>query len=439
MKRTLYYFILIFLLMLQFISSAFSSDSGYARIEVEKDWLIIVNDSAVSEITLNGFFLINDSNQRIISLDTNGNVENKDGMVKITYTKQNPSHQNQVYARAIIEVSYPQEISTDAPLPTKPIIEEGITKFTPEMQDQARLLAENSSLATLAAVTEWTYKNVKYDILYLGENLTAEQVFVVRRGICTDYSHLAAALLNSLGFKSRMVSGYVLQNGSFQPHAWLEVFIGNDTGNSSTIVSIDPTFGEAGALSANRISMVYTDGIPYVDTVNVSYSSSKSVQNPQGVTLSVNFSAVQLAEQKFPELAALIKTYNNKSGELKITIANPSYQHILLTYNFFSPPSTYGKDMHILALKPGESITFAYPLNLSDIQNGYIYTIPFLASVQGTDLNDKVEYSLGSKFPTLPNTTPPKQPQTTSQQQCPLGLLFLLLVVLAAFASRMKD
>lgn len=376
------------------VASVSFSDAGYMRAMVEKDWLITINSSSVGDISLDGFFLVNNSNQRVLTLETNGEALAEGELIKIKYFSANPNASNLVYARALVEVQYKPGFAGDAPVPFVPIQAYGASNFTPEIKNQAYLLSSSSSLATIAALTGWAHRNVQYNISYFGRSAPAGEVFVGRQGVCTEYSHLLLAMLNSLGLKSRFVSGYALQNNSIQPHAWVEVLIGNET------IPTDPTFGEAGAISATHIAAFYSSEFLSANKVDLFYGENRSeafdMVNAKGgkdFNLGVNMSITPLEERDFARVADLNYSSDAKSGELTITVGNPSGNYILLSYLFNSPQEAYGTDSRIILVEPKKTLAFNYPLNHSNIQEGYMYTIPFVASVQGGQMNGTVKYS----------------------------------------------
>ena len=89
------------------------------------------------------------------------------------------------------------------------------------------------------------YKDFQYDPRATKVDTTAIEAFVLKRGVCQDFSHIAIACLRSLGLPVRYVSGYVdTKTASGNPrryggdvsHAWFSVY---DPGHGW--VDFDPT------------------------------------------------------------------------------------------------------------------------------------------------------------------------------------------------------
>ena len=74
-------------------------------------------------------------------------------------------------------------------------------------------------------IGKWIKKNIIYDINYKGlKDLTATQVYKLRRGVCHHFTKLFNALMYSLGYQVIYVSGYVVNKKTTfsieDIHAW---------------------------------------------------------------------------------------------------------------------------------------------------------------------------------------------------------------------------
>ncbi|MFA5077546.1 MAG: transglutaminase-like domain-containing protein [Candidatus Micrarchaeia archaeon] len=373
---------LFLILLLHFSCSA----SGYANITVSKTWTMDADITQVQDLNLTGFFIANNSFQRVLSIQSNAQLGQEGETLTVHYSGP-AANRTVIYARALVEVHYPQEFQSDpALLPCQspqPI----------KISSIASSLSSPTLLPTLAAITEWVYNNLTYDIAYMGKPATPEEVLASRTGVCTHYASIAAAFLDSLCIQHRMVSGYAMQNGTFQPHAWLEADIGEN-------VPMDPTFGEAGPLSAERIISYYWTNSPddVADSLSFTCSHQPGVSgcNPGAVSMDTSFSAEVLSYRDFDALAKIEPTYEPQSGRLSMNLSNPSSKNLLLTYRFTSAPSTYGQDMRVLSIGPAQSRTFAYPLDTSELGDGFAYTIPYRAQAQGTQCDQSISFSMAS-------------------------------------------
>jgi hypothetical protein len=110
------------------------------------------------------------------------------------------------------------------------------------------LKKSDNALKELTNIVDWTYKYIEYDISYSNRIVEATNVLFERRGVCSEFSILAAAILRARGFPTRYVTGYASSTVEWQPHAWLEVYIPNQGW-----IFVDPTFGEVGLVDASHL------------------------------------------------------------------------------------------------------------------------------------------------------------------------------------------
>ena len=75
-----------------------------------------------------------------------------------------------------------------------------------------------------AKIGKWVYKNIRYDINYLGRTeMTAMDIYNQRVGVCHHMTRLANALLYSLGYEVIYITGYSCKSVEFNEdrlHAW---------------------------------------------------------------------------------------------------------------------------------------------------------------------------------------------------------------------------
>lgn len=364
------------------------SEAGYMRALVEKNWTVFVNDSKISNIELDGFFIINNSNQRVLDIETNGEIVHENELIKIKYSTKNPKKTNKIYARATVEINYKPLVSANPAVSFSPLSSYSNFNFTEEIKNQAQVLSTNSSLDTIININSWLKKNIEYNLSYLGQNLTPNEIFLKKQGVCAHYSSLMVAMLNSLGIKSRFVSGFAFQNQSFEPHAWVEVFIENKT------VPADPTFEEIGGISADHVAMYYLNTHTSANHTNNQTDVFDMVKAAGGSEFEffVNVSITPLEKKDFQKFTELGYSYDERSGDLNITISNPSSEYLISKYTFIAPAELYEQTKKIVLLEPFENRTYSYALNLSNIRSGYVYGIPFIVKTQGNKLEGTVNF-----------------------------------------------
>ena len=89
----------------------------------------------------------------------------------------------------------------------------------------AKYILENdkSSKPDYYKIGNWVYKNIKYNISYLGKTLSISDILDIKQGVCHHYTLLYNSLLNSIGIETLYVTGYSVKNISNPTnglHAW---------------------------------------------------------------------------------------------------------------------------------------------------------------------------------------------------------------------------
>lgn len=103
-------------------------------------------------------------------------------------------------------------------------------------------------LEEVTNIVDWVYNYIEYDISYSDKVVEAVNILKERKGVCSEFSILAAAILRERGIPTRYVTGYASSSVEWQPHAWLEVYIPNHGW-----IQVDPTFGEVGLVDASHL------------------------------------------------------------------------------------------------------------------------------------------------------------------------------------------
>jgi transglutaminase-like putative cysteine protease len=92
------------------------------------------------------------------------------------------------------------------------------------------------------AIAEWVRGNVEYVPGSTGVQTSAQEAWILRKGVCQDIAHLTVGLLRARGIPARYVSGYLhprpkAQVGDVvegQSHAWVEWWCGDWRGYDPT-------------------------------------------------------------------------------------------------------------------------------------------------------------------------------------------------------------
>ena len=128
------------------------------------------------------------------------------------------------------------------------------------VSDAATQIAGNCQglLETVGAIVDWVYTNITYERGLTSVATSAEHILETRKGVCQDMTHLAIALLRSLGVPTRYVSGLLTAQAG-ETHAWIE-FLHPSLG----WLPADPTRGHRLAKDADLIK--FAMGLDYTHT-----------------------------------------------------------------------------------------------------------------------------------------------------------------------------
>ena len=133
--------------------------------------------------------------------------------------------------------------------------------------------ADNQGQA-LQGICEYLIKNVSYDTAK-AEQLSKgtgyipnpDETLATGKGICFDYASLGAAMLRSVGFPTKLVTGYVAPGDLY--HAWIMVYVDGEWKTVHFTVSpnewsrVDLTFASSGGSKYTGDGTEYTDRYVY--------------------------------------------------------------------------------------------------------------------------------------------------------------------------------
>lgn len=106
----------------------------------------------------------------------------------------------------------------------------GIEINDPIIKKLATKLKQNDSVETLKAYYDWIINNLEYQG-YVKDDLGALYAIQNKKGDCTEYAYLMAALARSSGIPTRVLGGYVYPEDAIvrakDYHNWVEVFVDN--------------------------------------------------------------------------------------------------------------------------------------------------------------------------------------------------------------------
>ncbi|MCK9292773.1 MAG: transglutaminase domain-containing protein [archaeon] len=249
----------------------------------------------------------------------------------------------------------------------------------------------DNALEEIVNITNWVHQNIEYDLAY-GESVEDSlTVLSNRAGVCDELANLAGALLRARGFPVKYISGFANSTLSWQPHAWLEVYVpGQDW------IPVDPTYGEVGLVDASHIvvSKSYDasdikDIVTTTNTVDISFGEKNNSflindqrsysDNGYANVLNINL----VSEKKYKQNSAFtIKV------KVKNTNVNPITNLLILKTNdnFTQIYPKYNEVIIYLGPLEEKEIIYYYILPKTEVPVSY----PYILATQFKDFEGSV-------------------------------------------------
>ncbi len=367
---------LLFLLLL--FPLAFPAYTGQMVAFVEKEWTIESNGT-IRDVALNGSFLLETPYQRVLQVNVSeGEIIHSGDELRIIYRASILNLTKKVTATATVETQYLPSIMQNPPLPAGPLPTSLNANYTEEMLNFSRVYASESEGQLDAAVllASWVYRNIHYNPEYWGSASPAPEVYSSREAVCVGYTHLLIALARSLGIESRYISGYIFSDG-WQEHAWAEFRIGD------TWVPADPTFNEFGYLDARHVAKGHS--------ADQSGTADRLVAKGDHFSLSSTIHIRMSESRPFPLIASAYAAYDGV--EFDVIISNPGDSYITPTYKVSFPEYVHSTESGILMVPPRGRHVLQYSLDTSSFGSDAVYTVPYILSMQGTEISDSITVS----------------------------------------------
>lgn len=148
-------------------------------------------------------------------------------LIQITFSEIPPFANRAVSFDVLLELTLAESplvlIAPDRWLNPEPYVESD--DF--EISSLAMQLKRESKSQTVREIYDWVRQNIKY-AGYIAEDLGARYAMRARKGDCSEYAYLVAALSRAAGIPARAVGGYVVDRDEVlrptEYHNWAEVY-----------------------------------------------------------------------------------------------------------------------------------------------------------------------------------------------------------------------
>jgi len=405
----------ILIIFLIFLSLSFAENTfGSSNVTMTKTWIIHCPRGGCTA-EFDGLLVVNNSNQRVLSIVTEPEMElaaDENNEIHVIYNGLIEGDSLTLEATVDVELDYNTELTEDPPLDRTEINSTELTEPDEKIMEQAEKLEDpDSTLNTIRNVADWVNSNIEYDISYFGQNRDAKTVFIEKKGVCVEYSHLTISMLNHLGMETRYVNGYVISD-DWQPHAWVEVYI-----PGGGWLPVDSTFGQIGILDSSHLMVSYgLDQKTDFDSLTSNQLDTILDRRPTELTLT------DMAEDA--KGLSVDIGFENKTYRANTNAGNSRGEYVYGIYSFY-PPAGYGEvQREILLLSPYEIREMAYQFDGSLFKEGYSYTLPLRA-----EINDAEDAKL------VVLVKPKKTEAVEPGEICPAASALILLTV---FSLRMR-
>jgi hypothetical protein len=375
------------LLLLLLVGTCAFADFGNSRIVIERVWTIDPKGEHAT-VSFDGMLAYNDSYHTVISTEVSDNavIKVEDDVVHvISNTSSNESIT--VSANATVDILYQTSLFEDPPLVQKDLEFTDLTMPDERIENKAEQLKGKTALTTIRNLADWVYHEIDYD-MDARRGQSAQEVFLSRRGVCVEYSHLFISMARSLGLDARYVTGYVMVQNGWQSHAWSQVYV-----PEHGWVHVDPTFGQAGEIDSSHLIISFGD--------DHSAIYDKLSSDVDDVGFSVDDSLSMLYSSKDPRGFDLEIDYQEELLTFDVSLENSRPEYLFGTYTFTIPPD-YGKsESTLVLLDPNEERHMYHAMDTSPLMEGFSYTIPARAGLNDASgqMNVRIERPSAEKEP----------------------------------------
>jgi len=274
-------------------------------------------------------------------------------------------------------------------LPSEKIESDSVEIITAEKNK----LYSNSFTDSLNKTIIWVNDYVEYAqgkdfTKYYLLQKSAMETLLEKKGVCDEFSNLAAGLLRAKGFATKIVTGITYDGREWGNHAWIEIY----HNKMGTWIPSDPTFRESGFVDAMHIKIgsftdvslslakaffpqsasvtFYTQTIPDVKIINKEYFDQVKVEAPTAElkTMQWNEVKVKISNLTNREMIFPLKiqtTTNNNKIDTVACVGEKANQCLIVEE---------AKQSVMLAPKETKTVTFWLYPNISLDEQHYIQT-----------------------------------------------------------------
>ena len=217
---------------------------------------------------------------------------------------------------------------------------------------------ETDSLRAMTNIAKFVSNYLEYDKEYIPVIKKASWVYENKRGVCDEYTNLVIAMARVVGFPARYVTGVAFSSadksysdkGSFQNHAWAEVYI-----PGHGWVPFDATFNQYGWVDATHVAMSKTKDT--ITSITYSYEGNSKIDaTPLSITAEITGNGDKLQKEIIMDVKLLKNNVKVRSYvPLEIELKNNNEYYVPVTAYLTKAPGVYKDNTYETILSPGET------------------------------------------------------------------------------------
>ena len=260
----------------------------------------------------------------------------------------------------------------------------GLIDVTPEIRMKASDIVGGTDdlYEAVFRLSAWVNEHIEYNLSTLSEEATKSSSWVLeeRRGVCVELTNLFISKARSLGIPAKFVSGIAYTDSdlfdfNWEGHGWAEVYF-----PGHGWVPVDPTYNQIGFVDASHVkldegveggqhSTRYEwmgrgfDVVPGPLSIESSVSE-EGVEVVDGVSVSLGFLSDEVRLDSYNVVIASIRNNNDFYVAKEFFLSRTESMELL---------SSQGKNV---LLRPGEEKDVYWPVKLSGLEEGFVYTMP---------------------------------------------------------------
>ncbi len=271
-----------------------------------------------------------------------------------------------------------------------------LVEADPQIISLAESMRSKSVFETSVKLADWVFNNIEYNLDFGELQKNASETYRLREGTCDEFTHLFLALVKSLGYDARYVSGFAYGDSGWLPHAWAEVR------TEYGWMPFDTTFGEYGIVDALHVA-TYKGADGNSSFVQATSTGSPSIQEYYDLRV------LSTKNISFGFETSATDTGSGQAVLIEISAHNPFGFPVAFASKFFAPSNfrmipIYKTDY--IRLNPGgTSLYWVY--RVPNITDGSLFQVPYRITILDETANSSFRVG-GAEECTPPQRFPDK-------------------------------